>query len=210
MFYFLFRLIGALIAAAVASCGVLIVGAVSLDDDSSPALWAVLVILMFAAAAVAFLWMFRRLGSGKWAQRHAESQIRALKARAVRRAIGSEATLVSTVLGGGSYATGTLRASWDGVDSVSVDAAEGGVWRTVFAGRFHPEVPGQVVPSRISTQPTWHDKKHLSISTSRVGHKAAWWEVQAYIPGDWEEELHRLWEAAKEAKHEQEKDRFGL
>jgi hypothetical protein len=34
--------------------------------------------------------------------------------------------------------------------------------------------------------------------------------VLAYIPGDWEEELSRLWETAKQAKHEGEKERFGL
>jgi hypothetical protein len=46
--------------------------------------------------------------------------------------------------------------------------------------------------------------------TRRAGHEPAWWAVLAYIPGDWEEEFNRLWEAAREAQSEQQKDRFGL
>jgi len=195
MFYFLFRIIGGLVAAAVAFFGVLIVIA-SASQGAPP--------------------------EGKWRQRHESAQIGKLKRQAVRRNIGPQATLVASVLGEGSYATATLRASWN-AGSISVDAAEGGAWRTVFSARFHSEVQGQEVPGGIRLNPgfrrtlggvhpdPWKSRRDLFlISARRVGHEPAWWEVQAYIPGEWEEELSRLWEAAKEAKHEREKDRFGL
>jgi hypothetical protein len=210
MFYFLFRLLGALVAAAVAIFGVSIVAVSAGVPAKEQAGW--MVLTMLAAALVAFVWMFRRLGSGRWRQRHVEAQIGKLRRQAVRRNIGPQATLVATVLGGGSYATATLRASWNG-DAASVDATEGGAWRTVFSGRFHPEVAGQVVPGGIRPNPIEYKSKRRDrflISTRRVGHEPAWWEVLAYAPGDWEEELSRLWEAAKQAKHEGEKARFGI
>lgn len=205
MFYFLFRLLGASAAAAVAVFGVaaVAVGA-GVPPDSG---WSSLALL--ASALGAFVWMFRRLGSGRWKQRHDQAQIRKLKRQATERNIGPRATLVATVLGGGSYATATLRATWNG-DGASVDTAEGGAWRTVFSGLFHPEVVGQEVPSGIRPNPLTSRKESFLISTRRVGHEPAWWEVLAYIPGDWEEELSGLWEAAKQAKHEREKDRFGI
>lgn len=208
MFYSLFRLLGALAVAAVVGFGVFVIGAVSVGNKPTELHACGVALVAFAAAVVAFVWMFRRMGTGKLAQWRAESQIRELKAQAVKREIGPEATLVAIVLGGGSYVTTTLRASWDGRDSASVDAVVEGAWRTVFTGRFHPEVPGQVVPSTI--RPSVVDKDSYSVSTTRAGYKPARWEVLAYIPGDWEEELHRLWEAAKQAQHEREKDRFGL
>ena len=210
MFYFLFRLLGALVAAAVACFGVMAVSVSAGVPTKERAGW--IVLAMLVASLAAFVWMFRRLGSGKWQQRHDEAQIRKLRRQAVRRNIGPQATLVANVLGGGSYATATLRASSNG-DGASVEAAEGGAWRTVFSGRFRPEVEGQVVPSGIRPnpiQPKSPRKDRFLISTRRVGHEPARWEVLAYIPGDWEEELGRLWEAAKQAKHEGEKARFGI
>jgi hypothetical protein len=98
-----------------------------------------------------------------------------------------------------------------------VDAVVAGAWRTVFVGRFHPEVAGQEVASGIRSNPRFRQdsvglrrRDRFLISTKRVGHEPAWWEVQAYVPGDWEEELERLSEEAERVKHEREKDRFGL
>jgi len=217
MFYFLFRLLGASVAAVVAFFGVLVVAAAALrgaPPEGAGAAWMVLATL--AAALVAFVWMFRRLGRGKWAEWHARGQIEKLKRQATRRNIAPHATLVASVLGGGTYTTATLRASLS-ADNVQVDAAEGGTWRTVFSARFHGEVQGQIVPGGIHENPNYvkvpkafPQKDRYVISTKRVGHEAAWWEVLAYIPGDWEEELDRLLDAAKQAKLEREKDRFGL
>lgn len=210
MFYFLFRLLSALIAAAVASFGVMVVSVSAGVPTKERAGW--IVLAMLVASLAAFVWMFRRLGSGKWRQWHDKAQIDKLKRQAVRRNIGPHATLVATVLGGGSYATATLRASSKG-DGASVEAAEGGAWRTVFSGRFHPEVEGQVVPSGLRPNLSPFKTKRsdqVLISTRKVGHEPAWWEVLAYVPGDWEEELSRLLEAAKQAKHEREKERFGI
>src|SRR5262245_33799249 len=98
MFYFLFRIIGGLVAAAVAFFGVLIVFAGASQGappEGAGAVWMVLATL--AAALVAFVWMFRRLGRGKWRQRHESAQIEKLKRQAVRREIGPEATLVAHV-----------------------------------------------------------------------------------------------------------------
>jgi hypothetical protein len=209
MFFLLLRILGALVAAAVAAFGVFVLGALSSGDQSSGAWVAWTSLGMLVASSVAFVWMFRRLGRGKLAQWRVESQIASRRAQAVRRDISPRARLVALVLGGGSHATATLRAAWDDSRNlVSVDAAEEGAWRTVFTARFHPEVAGQVVPGEI--RPHLIHKDRSSISTRRVAHESAWWEVLAYLPGDWEEELNRLWEAAKEARTEQEKDRFGL
>ncbi len=209
MFYFLFRFIGGLIAAAVIFFVVMAFGVIALGDDPSPALSGVLVLGSLVVAVFVFVRAFRRLGTGRLAKWREESQIRKLKAQAVSREIGRQATLVADVLGGGSYATATLRASWDErLDTASVDAVVQGAWCTVFTGRFHSAVAGQVVPSTIS--PSLLDKGSYSVSTRRVGHEPAHWEVLAYIPGDWEEELERLSEEAKQMKHEREKDRFGL
>lgn len=219
MFFFLFRVLGALVAAAIAGFVVLVIGAVS--APSSPE-WAVgTAVVMLIASTVAFVWGFRRLGlwrrpetgeekrSGFWGRWREKRQIQKLKEQAVRREIGPEATRVARVLGGGSYATPTLRASWDERNRMaSVDVAADGAWRTVFAGVYHPEVAGQVVPSTI--RPSTLDKDRYSVSTTRVGYERAWWEVVAYIPGEWEEDLHRLWKESKQVEHEQEKDRFGL
>ena len=209
MFYFLFRFIGALIVTVVLCFFVLLTGVLALGEDPPFALSAVLFFGTLALAIFVFIRMFRRLGTGRVAKWREESQIRKLKAQAVSREIGRLATLVARVLGGGSYATATLRASWDeGHDTASVDAVVAGAWRTVFVGRFYLEVPGQVVPSTVS--PSLLDKDSYSVTTRRVGHEPAHWEVHAYIPGDWEEELERLSEEAKRVKHEREKDRFGL
>ncbi len=217
MFYFLFRLLGGLVAAAVAFFGVLVVAAAAFRGarpEGAGAAWLVLATL--AAALVAFVWMFRRLGRGKWADWHARGQIEKLKRQATRRNIAPHATLVASALGGGTYATATLRASLSG-DNVQVDAAEGGAWRTVFSGRYHAEVQGQVVAGGIHENPNYvkvpkafPQTDRYVISTKRVGHQPAWWEVLAYIPGTWEEELDRLLDAAKQAKLAGEKDRFGL
>jgi hypothetical protein len=210
MFYFLFRLLGASVAAFVASFSVLLIASLAgIDVKEHPG---AVSLVMIIGMLVAFVWMFRRLGSGKWRQRHDEAQIAKLRRQAVRRNIGPHATVVATVLGGGSYATATLRVSSIG-DGASVEAAGEGVWRTVFAGRFHPEVAGQVVPKGIrenrSPFKTEYSDQQL-ISTRTVGHQPAWWEVTAYIPGVWEEELDRLLDEAKQARHEQEKTRFGV
>jgi uncharacterized membrane protein len=165
------------------------------------------VVLTFAVTIGVFAWTSRRLSRGRWARPHVEREIRKLKEQAVERQIAPRAKRTARVLGGGSYATGTLRIS-STADTLSIDVAEGGAWRTVFSARFHPEVPGQVVPDRIREHPTL--EKQQEVLTKRVGHVPAWWEVFAYIPGDWEEELSRLWKAAEQAEHEQEKDRFGL
>lgn len=208
--FFLFRLFGALIAAAVVSVGVIVVGALFLKD-TSPEFAAGCMILTVPPAALGVAALtYRRLGTGKWAQRRAEGQIRQLKEHARERGVAPKATLVATVLGGGIHTTATLRAAWDGRGNggVSVDAVQGGAWRTVLLARFHPEVPGQVVPSTI--RPSVFEKDGYTVSTTRAGHQPAWWEVMSYIPGDWEAELDRLWEAAKQAQHEREKERFGI
>lgn len=172
--------------------------------DRLPGCW---IILTLGAAIWAFAWTSRRLSRGRWARPHVEREIRKLKEQAVERQIAPRAKRTARVLGGGSYATGTLRIA-STVDTVSIDMAKGGAWRTVFSARFHPEVPGQVVPARIREHPIL--EKEQQVLTTRVGHVPAWWEVSAYIPGDWEEELSRLWKSAEQAEHEQEKDRFGL
>jgi hypothetical protein len=213
MFSFLFRVIGALFAAAVAGFGVVFIAALSMDAPAMQERAGCVTFFMLAGGIVGFVWMYRRLGSGKWEERRVKGQIRKLQAQAVSRNIGPRATLVADVLGGGSYATGMLRISWNG-SGTTVDAAQGGVWQTVFTGRFHPEVAGQEVPGGI--RPTFpfsknpRLQKEYSVETKRVGHQPARWEVLGYIPGEWEEELNRLWETAKEARLEGEKGRFGL
>jgi hypothetical protein len=210
MFFFLLRLLGALIAAAGAFLGVLVIGALIFQGDTPTKVQSCLLgLVLFAAMLAAFVGMFRRLGRGRLEKWRVSSLVAKRRAQAVRRQIAPRATLVATVLGNGSHTTATLRVAWeDGEYLVSVAVAEGGPWRTVFTARFHPEVEGQVVASGI--RPDLVIKGHYSISTSRVGHEPAWWEVLAYIPGDWEEELNSLWERAKEVQTERKKDRFGI
>ncbi|HKH49147.1 MAG TPA: hypothetical protein VKM72_31150 [Thermoanaerobaculia bacterium] len=44
----------------------------------------------------------------------------------------------------------------------------------------------------------------------KVGHEPAWWEVLAYVPGDWEEELSRPLGGGSAGEHEREKGQFGI
>lgn len=165
----------------------------------------VVLVVSFAAGA----WVYRRIGPGKLSQRQAEKQIRKLKEQAGKRAIAPRAYKVAHVFGGGSYATGTLRISGDTTLSVETpENTEGGAWRTVFTAQWRPEVAGQVVPYAVRQDPILETRQE--VLTKREGHQPAHWEVLAYIPGEWEDELNRLWEAAKEADHEREKGRFGL
>ena len=53
-------------------------------------------------------------------------------------------------------------------------------------------------------RPTW------TISTRTVGAEPASWEILAYQPGPWEDELDPLVEAAEKAAFEVERSRFGL
>jgi hypothetical protein len=205
---FLFRLLGALAAAAVAFFAALVVS-VLLDNVLPEGGEGCLVLVAMLGAGV---WAYRRIGAGKLSQQQAERQIRKLKEQAAKRAIAPRAFKVASVLGGGSYATGTLRISGNPTLSVEIpENTEGGAWRTVFTAQWQSEVAGQVVPYGIRPDPDKDDRYPVhKVLTRREGHQPAHWEVLAYIPGEWEDELNRLWETAKEAGHEREKSRFGL
>lgn len=164
---------------------------------------------------VAFVWTYRRLEGERERRRRLGKEIAERKEEAVEREIPEKARTIARGLAqGGTWQSATLRIT--GGDSPQIDALQDDNWVTVFAARFHPGKEGQVVPAGIrpprpplTTRPKWY-RPAWTIETRTVGGQAAFWEILAYLPGPWEDELGPLVEAAERAGFEAEKGRFGL
>lgn len=165
---------------------------------------------------VAFIWTYRRLKTEGERRREVAGEIEDRKEEALDRKIVEKAQAIARGLAPdtGTCQSATLRVT--GGSSPSIDALQDGQWVTVFAARYHPGKEGQVVPSGIraprvplTTPSKWY-RPVWTISTRTVGAEAAWWEILAYKPGPWEDELDPLVEAAEKAAFEDEKNRFGV
>jgi hypothetical protein len=173
-------------------------------------------ILMVLLPVVAFIWTYRRLETEKERRRQVGREIEDRKEDAAERKIAEKAQAIARGLAPdtGTCQSATLRVT--GGSSPSIDALQDGNWVTVFAARYHPGKEGQVVQSGIkaprvplTTPPKWY-RPTWTVTTRTVGAQAAWWEILAYKPGPWENELDPLVEAAEKATFEAEKGRFGL
>ena len=173
-------------------------------------------ILMIVLPVVAFVWTYRRLETERERRRQVGREIEDRKDEALDRKIAQKAQAIARGLAkGGTWQTATLRVT--GGDSPSIDVLQDGNWITVFAAHFHSGKEGQVVPSGIraprpplvTPPPKWY-RPTWTISTRTVGAQPASWEILAYQPGPWEDELDPLVEAAEKAAFEAERSRFGL
>ncbi|MES1244879.1 MAG: hypothetical protein ABUT39_24945 [Acidobacteriota bacterium] len=212
----LLRLLAGLAAAAIGVfVGLAIAAALAnlLPEGAAQVLSA---IPLIGVPAYAFVWTFRRLETAGERRRKVEGEIEDRKDDALDRKIAEKAQAIARGLAPdtGTCQSATLRVT--GGSSPSIDALQDGNWVTVFAARYHPGKEGQVVPSGIRepripavTPPKWY-RPTWTVLTRTVGAKAAWWEILAYRPGPWEDELDPLVEAAGKAAFEAEKGRFGL
>jgi hypothetical protein len=172
-------------------------------------------ILMVLLPVVAFLWVYRRLEGERARRRRFSREIEDRKDDALDRKIAEKAQAIAQGLAqGGTWQSATLRIT--GGSSTSIDALQNGDWVTVFAARFHSGKEGQVVPAAIRpprptlTNPSKWYRPAWTVETRTVGNQAAHWEILAYQPGPWEDELDPLVEAAERAAFQAEKGRFGL
>lgn len=173
-------------------------------------------LLMIVLPVFAFVWTYRRLETERERRRQVAREIEDRKEEALDRKIAQKAQAIAQGLApGGTWQAATLRVT--GGDSPSIDALQNGNWITVFAARYHPGKTGQVVPSGIraprpplvTPPPKWY-RPTWTITSRTVGAVPASWEILAYQPGPWEDELDPLVEAAEKAAFEAEKNRFGL
>jgi hypothetical protein len=212
----LVRLLAGLAAAALGAVVGLVIGAVlsALLPETVAQVGGT--IFMILLPIVAFVWTYRRLQTDGERRRQAAGEIADRKEDAIDRKIAQKAQAIARGLAqGGTWQSATLRVT--GGDSPSIDALQDGEWATVFAARYHPGKEGQVVPSSIQVErppfvtptPKWY-RPTWKISSRTVGDRPAYWEVLAYRPGAWEDELDPLVEAAEKAAFENEKSRFGV
>jgi hypothetical protein len=174
------------------------------------------IIFMILTPIYAFVWTYRRLETDGERRRKVEREIEDRKDDALDRKIAEKAQAIARGFAPdtGTCQSATLRVT--GGSSPSIDALQDGQWVNVFAARYHPGKEGQVVPSGIKaprvplTPPSKWYRPTWTVTTRTVGGQAAWWEILAYKPGPWEEELDPLLEAAEKAALEAEKNRFGL
>lgn len=209
-------LIGLAAAAVGAFVGLVIAAAIAnlLPEGAAQVLSAIPLIVV---PIYAFLWTFRRLETEGERRRKVEGEIEDRKDDALDRKIAQKAQAIARGLAPdtGTCQSATLRVT--GGSSPSIDALQDGNWVNVFAARYHPGKEGQVVPSGIQAPrpplvtptPKWY-RPTWTVKTRTVGAQAAWWEILAYKPGLWEDELDPLVEAAEKAALDAEKGRFGL
>lgn len=174
-------------------------------------------IFMILVPIYAFVWTYRRLETEGERRRKAEREIEERKDDALDRKIAQKAQTIARGLAPntGTCQSATLRVT--GGSAPSIDSLQDGNWVNVFAAQYHPGKDGQVVPSGIQAPrpplvtptPKWY-RPTWTVKTRTVGAQAAWWEILAYKPGPWEDELDPLVEAAEKAAFDAEKSRFGL
>ncbi len=213
---FLVRIFAGLAAAAVGAVVGLVIGAVLAAVLPEAAAQVGGTIFMIVLPILAFIWTYRRLETQGERRRQAVRDIKDRKEEALDRKIAQKAQAIARGFAqGGTWQSATLRVT--GGDSPSIDALQDGNWVTVFAARYHPGKEGQIVPSSIQVErpplvtptPKWY-RPTWKISSRTVGDRPASWEVLAYRPGPWEDELGPLVEAADKAAFEDEKSRFGV
>ncbi|HJQ36893.1 MAG TPA: hypothetical protein VKB93_07130 [Thermoanaerobaculia bacterium] len=202
------RFLGALIAAALA---VLLIGVIGAAAKLSPSTGGIALLLV---TPTVFILAFRALGTKNDHRRQTEKAIEQRKREAIEKELPEKVQTIGDGLApGGVFDGGVIRVT--GGAAPRIDLLVNGQWVTVFAAQYHQSKQGQIVPYAIEKErwvTDWRREKYDPhvVRTKEVGGHAAWWEIQAYIPGEWEESLDSFADAAKSAAVAREQGRFGV
>ena len=204
----IWRIIRSLIYAALS---VLLVGMVGAAFDLSPGAGA---IALLTVPITTFILVFRASNTESYRRRKAEKAIEKAKREAVKKELPEKAQAIAYGYApGGTWDAGFMRVTGGHAPRIELPAQ--GQWVTVFAAVYHPGKEGQIVPYEIEKAQwvsDWRREKYDPhvVRTREVGGHPAWWEVQVYLPGDWEDSLDQLVDAAKGAALAREQARFGV
>ncbi len=204
----IWRIFGALLYAALS---VLLVGIGGAALDLSPAVGAIALLIV---PITTFILSFRASNTEKYRRGVTEKAIEKAKREAVKKELPEKAQAIAHGYApGGTWDAGFMRVT--GGDTPRIELPAQGQWVTVFAAVYHPGKEGQIVPYEIEKKPWVSDWRRANydphvVHTTEVGGHPAWWEVQVYLPGDWEDSLDQLVDAAKSAALAREQARFGV